>query len=88
MLIGVNGGRPLSQRQVFFGVWVTKLIRLNALRILRQAEYPAWHWVLYANPWNICPPETHEQVSALNAKHHTVCLKLMPFPKMPCSGVA
>lgn len=67
---------------------MTELVRLYALRIFRKAEYTVRHRILHTDSWNICPPETHEQVSALNAKHHTVCLKLMPFPKMPCPGVA
>lgn len=75
-----------QRRQVFqpkaslFAVRVSILIRLYSLRVLRQTEHATWDWVFYANLRNICPPEAHKKIAALNSFHDAICLKHMAFP--------
>ncbi len=80
--------QSLQPKASFLAVWVSILIRLHSLRIRWQTENFTRHWVFYANLGNVCPPEPHKQVAALNAQHYAVSLKLVPFPEMPCAGIA
>lgn len=79
--------KSFQPKTSFLRVRMSKLVRLNSLCVFRQTEHFARHWVFYADFGNVSPPEAHEQISALNAKHHSAGLKLMPFPKVTCASI-
>nr|DAI65164.1 MAG TPA: hypothetical protein [Caudoviricetes sp.] len=80
--------QSLQPKASFLAVWVSILIRLHSLRIRWQTENLTRHGIFHADSRHICPPEPHKQVTALNAQHHAVSLKLVSLPEMPCSGIA
>lgn len=80
--------KPFQPQTGFLCVRMPVLIRLHGLGIWRQAKHFAWHRILYADLWDICPPEPHKQIAALDAFYHALFLELMIFPEMPCSRIA